>query len=207
MRRIIALLAGMLCVSAVAQEQPADDEAAAAEVEAVVSDAPEMPIEQGGAVYRSVGEDGSIVFSDSPSPGAEKVEIRETQTIEAPPPPNFVYERPQPAAAAYARVAIVDPADDAQIRENTGNLTVAVAVEPGLSGMDQVVLLMDGLEAAAGRQTSFSLQNVDRGTHALSAVVRSPDGKTLSTSPTVTFHMLRYHETPPKPAPAPKPKK
>ncbi|HEY7841952.1 MAG TPA: Ig-like domain-containing protein [Gammaproteobacteria bacterium] len=209
MQRIPFLLAFGLSVAVAAQE-PSPDEDAATEVPpgaagAQVSDAP--PEDDSGAVYRRRSEDGSIEFSDSPSPDAERVQIRETQTIEAPPPPSFVYEREQAAPERYTRVEIMEPSDDAQVRENTGNLTVSVAVEPGLSGSDQVVIMVDGQEAASGTQTSFNLTNLDRGTHRLTAVIRSREGKTMASSPAVTFHMLRYFEGPPKPAPKPPPSK
>jgi len=210
MRHGIILTAWILSAAAFAQELPPADEPAPAPAsaagDAVVSDAPPAPAEE-GAIYRSVGADGSIVFSDKPSPGATKVEMQEAQTIEAPPPPSFVYERPQPEPGpAYTRVEIVEPANDAQIRENTGNVTISVAVEPSLSGGDLVVLLMDGQEVAAGPQSSFNLENVDRGTHVVSVAIRTADGRAVTSSPPVTFHMLRYFEPPPKPAPKPKPK-
>lgn len=203
MQRFLVLLAFGLSFAAVAQEPSSDEMAreAAGAPDAEVSDAP--PEDESGAVYRRRSEDGSIEFSDSPSPGAERVQIREPQTIEAPPPPSFVYERPQATPERYTRVEIVDPPDDAEVRENTGNLTVSVAVEPGLGGSDRVAILVDGQEAAAGSQTTFNLTNLDRGTHRLTAVIRSPDGKTVITSPAVTFHMLRYFEPQPKPAPKP----
>lgn len=208
MRRMTFLLACLLSTAVVAQEQPPAEEPqdAPAPAEAAVSDAPPAPPEE-GVIYRSVGEDGSIVFSDKPSPGAKKVEIEETQTIEAPPPPSFVYERRQQQESnVYSRLAIVDPANDAQIRENTGNVTVSVAVEPSLLGSDRLVLLMDGREAGTGTQTTFSLENVDRGTHELTAVVLGSDGSARMSSTPVTFHMLRYFEGPAKPGPKPGPK-
>lgn len=208
MQRFLFLLAFGLSVAVAAQEPSSDEEAATeaapGAASAEVSDAP--PEDDSGAVYRRRSEDGSIEFSDSPSPDSERVQIRETQTIEAPPPPSFVYERSQAAPERYTRVEIVEPADDAQIRENTGNLTVSVAVEPGLSGSDRVAILVDGQEAASGTQTSFTLTNLDRGTHRLTAVIRSPDGKAVITSPAISFHMLRYFEPPAKPAPKPAPK-
>ena len=37
-------------------------------------------------VYRSVDEDGNVIFIDQPTPGAEMIETRDIPTIEAPPP-------------------------------------------------------------------------------------------------------------------------
>jgi hypothetical protein len=211
MRTGIILLAWTLSMAAVAQEEEAVSGAPAVEdvdaEEPVITDAPAVPAEESGAIYRSVGEDGSVVFSDTPSPGAEKVDIREMQSIEAPPPPPIVYERPQAPPERYQSVLIVEPADDAEIRENTGNMTISVAIEPGLQSPDQVAILIDGQEAAAGPQTSFTLGNVDRGTHRLTAVVRGRDGRELASSPPVTFHMLRFHQPPPKATPPPAPAK
>lgn len=172
---------------------------------APVADAPATtPLSDETVIYRSVGADGSIIFSDTPSAGAVKVDLQETQTIEPPPPPRFEYQAPTgPPAAPYARLEIVNPENDAQIRENSGALNIDVALEPGLSGSDRVVILIDGQEAAAGTGTSFSLGNVDRGTHRIEAIIRGADGSTRMRSPASTFHMLRYHLPPPKPAKPP----
>ena len=45
-------------------------------------------------VYRSVDENGNIVFTDKPSPDAEKVELQEVQTVSPASVPPFKYKKP-----------------------------------------------------------------------------------------------------------------
>lgn len=141
------------------------------------------------AVYRSVDEDGNIVFSDEASPEAEKVIIPEPQTV---PAPDIGRSQYQPAASMPRpyTVAISSPAHDASIRDNTGNVSVSVAVAPGLSPGDKLVLYMDGKEVGTG--ASVSLQNVDRGTHHLRAVIKDSNERIRKSSKSVSFHMLRH---------------
>ncbi|MBM2829514.1 MAG: hypothetical protein HW411_304 [Gammaproteobacteria bacterium] len=46
-------------------------------------------------VYRSVDEDGEVIYTDKPSPGAEQIEVDEVQTIDAPAEQDFEYTPPQ----------------------------------------------------------------------------------------------------------------
>jgi hypothetical protein len=186
-------------------EQPAME--AAPEEEA--APAPAAPPVTTKKIYRSIGPDGSIVFSDVPTDGAEEVDLSQPTVVDAPPPPEFVYTREKEAAPVdrYDMLAITSPGHDEAVRENAGNVSVNVSMNPNLSGGDQVVLLLDGREVAAGTQTTFRLQNVDRGTHQLRALVRGPDGSILKNSEAITFHLLRHSRLHPKPnvGGAPKP--
>lgn len=158
-------------------------------------------------IYRSVDKDGNVVFSDQPSEGAKKIEVQDAQTIKLPPAGKFKYQPPAtPPAPRYTGVAVVQPADDQPVRQNDGNITVQVSVTPALKSGDVVSLLMDGKEVASGPATSFTLKNVDRGSHTLQARVQGSDGKVWSSSTSVTFHLLRHSIIKPQAAPPPPPK-
>lgn len=156
-------------------------------------------------VYRSVDEDGNIIFSDTPSEGAEKIELRDAQTVESQPgTESFEYEPPKSdPPPRYKGVAITSPQDNEAVRANNGNITIGMSVNPSLKPGDKLVLTMDGKEIASGRSTSVSLENVDRGTHTLSARVVGRDGKTLASSESVKFHLLRHSVQHPGPPPGP----
>jgi hypothetical protein len=152
-------------------------------------------------VYRSVDENGNVVYSDKPSEGAVKIDVKDAQTIKLPPAPPIKSEPPpKEDVPRYNSVAISYPADDEAIRENSGDITIQIAVDPGLHAGDVISLLMDDKEVASGPATSVTLKNVDRGTHTLEARVVGGDGDTLASSETVTFHLLRHAI---KPVPAP----
>ena len=90
-------------------------------------------------------------------------------------------------------VRIVAPAPETTIYDNNGNLSVEVALSqaPDTVAIDQLTLLMDGTAVAKGRDLSFELNNIDRGTHTLQVQVFAANGKLLATSPPVVFHMWR----------------
>jgi hypothetical protein len=155
-------------------------------------------------VYRSVDENGNVVYSDHPSKGAEKIEIKDAQTIHLPSAGPFKYQPPpKEAPPRYSTVAISHPGNDESIRQNSGDITVQVAVNPGLKPGDVISLLMDGKEVASGPATSVTLKNVDRGSHTLQARVVGSDGSTWLSSESVTFHLLRHTVLQPKPPPGP----
>lgn len=163
-----------------------------------------MPV-AAAEVYRTTDAAGNVIFSDQPSPGAEKVQIQETATIPGDDAPRFEYTPPA-EAFAYRKVTIESPADDEALRPEDASVNVSVAVEPQLRSQDSLVLMLDGREFAAGTSQSFALADLDRGTHTVQALVREQGGKILARSSTVSFHVLRTAIPPKKAAPANPPK-
>jgi len=163
-------------------------------------------------VYRSVDDSGNIVYSDKPSPDAEKIQIDEIQTIEAPDIGPFEYTPPKNPAGTpiYTKLEITSPEEGAAIRSNSGEITISSVLEPGLNTASghQLVLIMDGNDVATGGP-QFNLQNVDRGTHSVSVAIKDSSGKVVMQSTPVTFTLQRIAvqppPPPPKPAPPPKP--
>ncbi len=147
-------------------------------------------------VYRWKDERGNLHFSDSPP------EAREFEKVEIPPVLSVpAYKLPQQAtetspdkevdSKTYKRFSIVHPEHDSAIRNNAGDLSVNIAMEPPLRGNHSIVLFMDGNPVAEGRQRTFELNNLDRGTHTLYAEIRDSSGKTLITTDSIEFSLLR----------------
>jgi len=158
-----------------------------------------LPAANAAEVYRSVDENGTVVFSDKPSKGAKKIEVHDAQTINTPSAGSFKYQPPpEKPGARYSSVAITQPANDQAMRQNNGDITVQIAVSPSLRPGDVINLDMDGKQVASGSATTIALNNVDRGTHTLQASVVSQDGQTWASSDSVTFHLLRYSSIKPK---------
>jgi len=153
-------------------------------------------------VYRSVDEDGNIVYTDKPSPDAEEIKIDKVQTIPAG-DSNFEYTPPEESAeAAYTKLEIVNPESDHVFTGNTGDVTVSVDIQPALNTEegDSLVLSMDGKEVATSASTSFSLTNLDRGTHTIEAHVVNKGNKSLISSSPVSFTVKRTSVNRPRPA-------
>ncbi|OGT78460.1 MAG: hypothetical protein A3I78_04010 [Gammaproteobacteria bacterium RIFCSPLOWO2_02_FULL_56_15] len=145
-------------------------------------------------VYRSVDKDGNMVFTDTPVEGAEEIKIKEVQTITLPALPvssGEVLSTPAPEENPYTSLKIASPGNDEAIRDNTGNLNVIIEINPQLQSMHKLTLYLDGGEYASSSSTTFNLMNLDRGTHQLRVVVQDPVGKILTSTPSITFHILR----------------
>ena len=143
-------------------------------------------------VYRSVDENGNVIFTDQPSPDAELIELDELQTIDAPTRGDFEYTPPpEKPAPRYSAVTIISPQHDLAIRDNAGNVTVNISTQPDLRSSDELVLYMDGKEIILGKSTAKAFTALDRGTHQLRAVIRDINGRILQSSPSVAFHLLR----------------
>lgn len=154
------------------------------------------PATAASGIYKSVDEDGNVVFSDEPSPGAEKIEKKEIPTIPSTVPEvDFSTDNTatnDEKAGIYSNIQIVNPAHDTAVRENAGNINVSVALQPALLNSHEIALFMDGTEVARGRSPVFQFSNIDRGTHTLTAAVFDSTGRELARSDTITFTLLRH---------------
>jgi hypothetical protein len=159
-------------------------------------------------IYRYTDARGNPVYTNQPPQGvaSESVQLGPTNTVAAPAP-----AAPQPAPDAetvrrYSRLEITGVPNDETLRANAGTFTVEVSLEPGLRGSDLLQLLLDGQPLGApGQQTHFQLDQVDRGTHSLQAVILR-DGEPLQSSASVTFTVQRVHtKSPAFPRPQPLP--
>ncbi|HXY76462.1 MAG TPA: DUF4124 domain-containing protein [Steroidobacteraceae bacterium] len=164
-----------------------------------------------GTVYRWVDENGVVHYSDTPHPDAEKVHVDSVQTYKAPAAPAAAATTPGPSApasvpVAYQSCAIAAPVDDSTLM-NPDSLTVVVHTEPALHSGDQVAIQMDGqpIPGLPTTGTTFTISPVDRGTHTVTAVVRSSQGTLVCQSSGVTFHVQQPSVLSPinRPTPAP----
>lgn len=156
------------------------------------------------AIYKTVDEDGNVVFTDVPPKDQSKaIEIDARNTYQPTPLPAASTpaatatdgaETEEELAVNYESLRITSPADDEAVRENAGNVTISVSANPSLDVQQghRVQILVDGSPLANAAATSVSLTNIDRGTHLLVAQILDADGQVLISSSPVTFHMLRY---------------
>ena len=145
-------------------------------------------------VYRSLDEDGNIIFTDKPSPDAEKVKIDKVQTISPPAVEDFEYTPPAKSAdSGYTKLEVMSPENDHVFTDNTGDVTVSILIEPALNTKlgDRLILTLDGKKQAESSSTSFPLTNLDRGTHTTKVDVVNKDGKSLESSSTISFTIQR----------------
>ena len=149
-------------------------------------------------IFRRIGPDGQVYFSDQPGPDAERVDVTPAQTISLPP----VAEQTEPAAAAtqgdatvaYTEFSITSPTSDQGVRANDGNVTVHLSLQPALQSGHMIILNVDGQDGESTNSSSglmIELNNLSRGQHTVMATVVDEDGKVLIKTEPVSFHVLR----------------
>ena len=172
-----------------------------------------MPTVDAAEVYRTVGPDGVVSYSDQPPPAGTPAEMIETIEPETVPPASvdpeartyaeewtFDNGNAEPGAPAYQSLAWVSPQQDAAVRANGGILQVTVAPTPPLRQGHQIEILLDGASVGRAAGTSITTTAIDRGTHQLVARVLDAAGVPLVASPPITVHVLRHSvAAPPRP--------
>lgn len=152
-------------------------------------------------VFKSTSPDGIVEFSDVPSKQKqEPVKLSPMSTFKAPPRSESQASKPTEKTGeyTYTNLSISSPANEATIRDNAGTLPVSVAVTPALHRNHKFILLMDGIQVGESGSGNFTVNNVDRGSHSLSAQVVDKEGKTLISASPVTVFLHRQAVSKPR---------
>lgn len=153
-------------------------------------------------IYRSVDRDGNVTFTDEPDTKAELIELEELPTYEAAPLPispieNTVQQEEEVVEDIKKpkyKISITSPEQNQSIWAGGGILTATVSVQPELNSQraDKVQFKLDGKKVGEPQTgLSYSLENLDRGSHILAVSVVDNKGKVLKTSKSVLFHVHR----------------
>jgi hypothetical protein len=159
------------------------------------------------AVYKHVDEKGNVTFSDAPQKKGDKpISLPEPSTYKPDTAPRMSTgeenkKTPAPKTVQYDSVVINTPENDAAIRSNSGDITVAFSSNPELQGNNQYVVFLDGSKIQESSDNSVTLTNLDRGSHSVLVQIQGDDGEVLSASQPVTFHLLRQSVIPRNNAP------
>ena len=172
-----------------------------------------LPLVTGAEIYKHVGEDGVIRYSDEPpSKDAKPVELPPVQTFSTDDTGTYDSssegeEEETPASilmresASYAGIQLVSPTAEQVFNQANPEVNASAVVEPGLAQGDRVVFLVDGLPVPAPEgQTSVSLANLDRGSHTVQAVVMDRNDAIQIQSETINFHLHQPSRLRPAPA-------
>ncbi len=155
-------------------------------------------------VYRRVGPDGQVYFSDHPGPDAEKVEATPAQAVRLPPvrePTDTTTQsgsgdagQQEEASNAYASFVIASPANGEAVRANDGNVTIQLSLQPQLKPGHTIALKIDGEDGqdiSTGEGLAIELTNMSRGQHSVEVTVVDDEGNALIQAGPVSFHVLR----------------
>ncbi len=145
-------------------------------------------------IYKWADSDGNVHFSDKPHPGAQEVVLPKVQTYSSPQPPlkgSSPSKEISDEAPAYETFSIVQPENQATIRNPQGYLSVIVELKPTLRKGDRLQMVFDGNPIDKPRPTTvFALQDINRGSHTLAAQLSDAKGNILGTSDAITIYMM-----------------
>jgi hypothetical protein len=149
-------------------------------------------VKTGDKIYTWIDAKGDRIYSDVPREGAEVMQIEKgtdysSQSTET---PDWTKMKPKVVedAIGYEHFNIVSPANEATVRNNGGNIQVALDVRPKLMPGHRLKLEMDGNEVSGGSSV-ISLTNVDRGAHTFIAHITDGEGKVIQSTNAVVVYM------------------
>ncbi|MBT8135629.1 MAG: DUF4124 domain-containing protein [Gammaproteobacteria bacterium] len=150
-------------------------------------------------LYRWVDEQGRVHYSDRPRAEAEQVQIREPMSYterrpQAPPADVPDAQRNVESTASFAgynSVGVNSPTEDQVLWNIGGTLPVTLSVQPQLQQGHSIQVYFNGAQAAdwPAASTSYTLENIYRGTHTLAVSIVDGSGNEIAVSEPVSFHV------------------
>ena len=149
--------------------------------------------------YKWIDEDGVVHFSDKPQPGAEKVDLADSNPGRAPSSSRSSAqaqagaqngaEGPETIAPfSYENIEIANPAAEETLWNIEGVLSVSLSLSPELQPGHQVRVYLDGTPQLV-RTANFQLEEIYRGVHNIQAEVIDETGKLMIRSRPSRFYV------------------
>ena len=139
---------------------------------------------------------GVVHFSDTPGPGAKRVDLvvpgapSGGATAPAPATDSAVAQPPAAPGVTYSLLEIWQPENEASFFDADATVGVRIRSEPALAEGDTLRLFLDGIRVeGADNSFDYTLQNLSRGTHSITATIRDASGVEKIRSQPVVFHM------------------
>ena len=148
-------------------------------------------------VFKTINPDGSITYSDVQTEGSKSITppgLTPTPAVKLPPKKKIEPENNgQPVA--YQAFKITKPSSNKTIRNNNGEITVSIDIKPALQTKfkHSISIYLNGREAAKKLSSStYTLKDVVRGRHSVSARLLDKNGNVLKRSNLVFVNMRRF---------------
>ncbi|WP_444928926.1 DUF4124 domain-containing protein [Microbulbifer sp. SSSA002] len=150
--------------------------------------------EAGAAIYKVVGPDGQVTFSDTPPANgtSEKVELAPINIQPRQLPTRKLSPRKGAEALGPVSIQIVSPIHEATIPPGQTLIVLQVQVTPALPEGASFYAVVDGQRwQGSSSGNSLDISALERGAHTLQAVLVGPRGQVLAQSAVVTVYVKR----------------
>lgn len=148
-------------------------------------------------VYKKRKADGTVVYTDKPTEGAEAITV-DPMVTEFDTPPQLLQTLPTETEDAATNenvevdVRIITPEPRATIRANDGEIRVSWEADVrNLDGQPVYQLRLDAEPVYEGQATEVLLRDVSRGERRLQVRVLAPNGDELAQTDTVEVYVQR----------------
>lgn len=150
-------------------------------------------------IYKSLDAQGNIVYSDTPSVGAEKITPPPISTVESgpglEPAPATTEEATDKRPTRYTRFDILQPKNDDTLWDNQGSIPLSMKLEPELDTDNghSVWVYVDGKPVVKKSASLVQpISGFDRGTHKVRAEIRDRSGKIVKRTKTIRVHIKKH---------------
>jgi len=144
-------------------------------------------------VYKTVQDDGTVVYSDQPGPNAESVDLSSVKGSTVPSlavPKTKKVKTLSPNEKTDYQVRILSPAPEITLRDNNGQVTITAELEPALDAAEYH-LHLDNNKVISQSFSTFLVDDIYRGEHTFFISVSDNTGKTLASSQPQRFYMQK----------------
>ena len=151
-------------------------------------------------VYKVIDGAGAVIYTDTPPVDSNASKLALPSINQLPATETAGVSKPgseEGAFAGYSRVEIVAPRNDSLIYYDQRRVTVRLALTPGLQAGHLVQFMLDGYpHSRPAAKTDHIMDNLQRGSHHLSARVLDTQGALVGRSSPVTIHVQRHLKRP-----------
>lgn len=139
-------------------------------------------------IYKTVNKDGTVSYSDQPTPGAVEVDFASNTTTVVQNP--TLKTKPMITIKKKTQVehtlSVTSPAPEATIRNTTGNVSISAMVIPNAPGHYELSLHEKKLRSTSG---TFLVEGLPRGEYSYQINFVSTSGKVIASSSVRRFFM------------------
>ncbi|AWF83076.1 hypothetical protein BTJ40_20875 [Microbulbifer sp. A4B17] len=153
---------------------------------------------ESGAIYKIVGPDGQVTFSDTPPPNgsSEEVELApiNIQPIALPRqlPSKKLSPNTEDRSSEAVSIQIVSPINEATIPPGQTLIALEVQVTPAYPEGSSFYAIIDGQRwQGSAYGNALDISALERGTHTLQAVLVGANGQVMAQSKVVTIYVKR----------------